>query len=314
MSRKHPSIFILRSILIAGLFLIQNLHAQTNDFITFEHPNGKTIVRKNPRRVIIFDIGSLETYHELGIPVLGGTDNVPSYLPKYKSESYLRMGSIMDPDTNAIRSARPDLIIISGRQNRVYDQLSEIAPTVFLGVDNENYWSSFEKNVRFIAGIHGKEDLAEQKLAELRKDRDRVRAKTAEDNRRAIVIMHVRGNHTAYGKASRFGFPHDVLGLKEAISLHTESHTGHRFKERDGLIQNADPDYILLIDRDSAVGDEKRKSKEELLSGEMKQTKAYKNNKVIDLPGNIWYISGGGLYSVREQIKDIGKQLYGIQF
>lgn len=301
-------------VLATGLLLIQGINAQSDDYVTFQHRNGETKVKKGADRVVIFDIGSLETYQELDIPVFGVTSSVPAYLPEYRSDQHQKFGSIMSPDFDALRSANPDLIIISGRQSRAYEELSAIAPTVFLGTDPTNYWESFEKNVRFIAEVHGKETTAEEKLAELRRKRDLVRAKTAVDDSRTFTIMHVRGGHTAYGKESRFGFPHDVLGLREAHPLDAQTHTGHRFKEGDGLVQKANPDYILLIDRDSAVGDGKRKPTDELLSDELKQTNAYKNNKVIDLPGNIWYVSGGGLISVRKQITDIGESLYELRF
>src|SRR5699024_1150595 len=300
-------------LLAAILFTVQGANAQSTDHVIIRHAEGETEVKKNPARVVIFDIGTLETYDELGIPVFGVTNSVPDYLSKYKSDEYQKLGSIVNPDIEAVKEAKPDLIIISGRQSKAYDDLSEIAPTVFLGIDNKNYWDSFEKNVRFIAEVHGKEQLADQKLEELRRKRNLVRAKTTNDDSRTFVIMHVRGGHTAYGKESRFGFPHDVLGLREAQAVDVQGHIGHRFKEGDGLVQKADPDYILVIDRDSDVGGE-RKSIDELLSDELKQTKAYKNKKVVDLPGNIWYVSGGGLYSVDKQITDIGRQLYGIKF
>lgn len=301
-------------LLVALMLLVQGISAQTADYVTVKHRNGETKVKKGASRVVIFDIGSLETYHELGIPVLGVTSSVPAYLPEYRSDKYGKAGSIVKPDTAMIKALNPDLIVISGRQSRAYESLSRIAPTIFLGVDTKNYWESFEKNVKTIAEIHGKEAQAEQKLAELRRKRDLVRAKTANDKSKTFVIMHVRGGHTAYGKGARFGFPHDVLGLAEAVELDAQTHTGHRFKEGDGLVQKADPDYILLIDRDSAVGSGERKPTDELLSAELKQTKAYKNKKVVDLPGNIWYVSGGGLYSVDKMITDIGGQLYKIKF
>jgi len=46
----------------------------------------------------------------------------------------------------------------------------------------------------------------------------------------------------------------------------------------------------------------------------LKQTPAYRNKKIVTLPGNIWYISGAGLTSVDKKITDVGEQLYGIEF
>lgn len=283
------------------------------EVITIVHAKGETKVKKNAKKVVVFDIGTLETYQELGIPVIGVTNSVPTYLPEYRSDKYAKLGSIMSPDLEKIKALNPDLILISGRQNSAYEELAKIAPTVFLGVDTKDYWESFESNVRTIAKIHGKEGLAEQKLGELRRKRDLVRAKTANDASKTLVVMHVRGGHTVYGEKSRFGFPHDVLGLREARAVDASTHTGFRVPE--GFVADVNPEYILLIDRDSAVGaDAVRKPTDELLSDEMKQTTAYKNRKIVDLPGNVWYVSGGGLISVDKQITDIGEQLYGIQF
>lgn len=303
------------SIKAAILFTLLGLCGQgyAQKQIKVNHKLGETTVNINPKKVVIFDIGSLETYHELDIPVAGVTNNVPEYIAEYRSDRYAKLGSIKGPNIQAIKDFAPDLIIISGRQGGAYDSLSMIAPTLFLGVDTKNYWDSFEKNVKTIAQLHGKEKLAEEKLAVLRRKRDLVKEKSKNDANKGLVVMHVRGGYTAYGPGSRFGFPHDVLGIKSTIELNDETHTGHRFKEGDGLIAKANPDYIFLIDRDSATGG-KSKATEELLSPELKKTKAYSNGKIVTLPGNIWYISGGGLISVDSKITDIGQQLYGISF
>lgn len=314
MITKNRFISKVAGLLFATLLLTEAISAQTTDPITVKHRNGETKVQKGASRVVIFDIGTLETYHELGIPVIGVTNSVPSYLAEYRSDKYGKAGSIVGPDTIAVKALNPDLIIISGRQGSAYDALSRIAPTIFLGVDTKNYWESFESNVRTIAQIHGKEALAEEKLAALRAKRDLVTQKSKNDNNKGFVILQVRGGHTAYGEGSRFGFIHDVLGFRSSTELDDATHTGHRFKEGDGLVQKADPDYIFLIDRDSATGGGERKPTDELLSAELKETKAYRNKKVVDLPGNIWYVSGGGLYSVQKMITDVGEQLYGIKF
>src|SRR5690606_38541024 len=131
------------------------------DYVIITHALGETKVKKNPAKVVIFDIGTLETYHELGIPVAGVTNSVPAYLSEYKGDKYAKLGSIKGPDIEALIAFSPDLIIISGRQSSAYDSLSGVAPTIFLGVDTKDYWNSFETNVRTIAKIHSKEALAE---------------------------------------------------------------------------------------------------------------------------------------------------------
>lgn len=315
--KRYISYFQAVAVMLVAGFTTQacaTSSANQDEFVTIKHRLGETKVKKNPKKVVIFDIGSLETYHELGIPVAGVTNSVPAYLSEYKSDKYAKLGSIKGPDIAALTDFAPDLIIISGRQSGAYDSLAMIAPTIFLGVDTKNYWSSFETNVRHIAEIHGKDVLAAEKLAALRQKRDLVTARTKNDDNKGFTILHVRGGHTSYGSGSRFGFIHDVLGIRQALTdLDDATHTGHRFKEGDGLVKRANPDYIFLIDRDSAVGGEEKPS-DELLSAELKQTPAYRNGKIVTLPGNIWYVSGGGLISVDKKITDVGEQLYGLTF
>ena len=314
MKRYTYYVQVLAVILLTSFTCQAAKAADADEYVTVKHRLGETKVKKNPEKVVIFDIGTLETYHELGIPVAGVTNSVPAYLSEYKSDKYAKLGSIKGPDIEALTAFAPDLIIISGRQSNAYDSLAMIAPTIFLGVDTKNYWSSFETNVRHIAEIHGKEALAEQKLATLRQKRDRVTARTKDDDHKGFTILHVRGGHTSYGSGSRFGFIHDVLGVRQAVTdLDDATHTGHRFKEGDGLVERANPDYLFLIDRDSAVGGDEKPT-DELLSASLKQTPAYKNGKVVTLPGNIWYVSGGGLISVDKKITDVGEQLYGLTF
>src|SRR5690625_6585849 len=49
----------------------------------------------------------------------------------------------------------------------LYDQLQEIAETVFIGVDTENYMDSFTENVTTIGEMFGKESEVEDALAEI---------------------------------------------------------------------------------------------------------------------------------------------------
>lgn len=44
-------------------------------------------------------------------------------------------GGIKEPDLEKINQLKPDLIIISGRQQDYQEQLKAIAPTIYLAVD-----------------------------------------------------------------------------------------------------------------------------------------------------------------------------------
>ena len=60
---------------------------------------------KNPEKVVVFDFGILDTLDELGIEVAGlPQTNVPSYLSKYEDSKYANLGSLKEPDFEAIHA------------------------------------------------------------------------------------------------------------------------------------------------------------------------------------------------------------------
>ena len=69
--------------------------------------------------------------------------------------------SMMDTmDIEAILAAEPDLIIMAPRQEKIYDELKEIAPTVMLE-DKSNDW---EAKLTDVATLFGQEDEAKKWL------------------------------------------------------------------------------------------------------------------------------------------------------
>ena len=115
--------------------------------LTIKHFLGETKVKKNPEKVVVFDFGTLDTLDALGVEVAGlpreGT--VPSYLEKYNTDKYENVGSLKEPDFEKINELQPDLIIISARQQDLYKEFQEIAPTIYLGVDTTSIWNPLKK-------------------------------------------------------------------------------------------------------------------------------------------------------------------------
>ena len=85
----------------------------------------------------------------MGVEVTGlpRSGSLPAHLSKFESDEYANAGSLKEPDLEAVYEMNPDLIIISGRQADYYEELNEIAPTIYMGLDNEDYLKSFEENM-----------------------------------------------------------------------------------------------------------------------------------------------------------------------
>ncbi len=265
---------------------------------------GTTKVVKNPKTVVVFDIGSLETLDQLGIKVAGvAKDNLPDYLSKYKNDSSIEnVGTLKEPNYEKINALNPDLIIISARLQSAYPELSKIAPTVYMAVDNKDYMGSFEANATKLGQIFGKE-------ADIKTAVEAIKNKIAEAQQnlvakpeKALIVLHNNGKFSAYGKGSRFGFIHDVLPLEPAVKDIEVSTHGQKVSNE--FIAEANPDILFIIDRNAAVTD-KGADKKDIENVLIQKTNAYKNGKIVYLDPQVWYLSGGGLLSTNKMIDEI---------
>lgn len=271
--------------------------------VTHELASEPVEVAKNPETVVVFDFGMLDTFDELGIEVAGvPQQNIPSYLSKYGDEKYENVGGLKEPDLETIHAMQPDVIFISGRQSDMYDELSEIAPTVFVGLDTTNYMESFKGNMELVGEIFGKEDEIAAELAEIDEQIAAIKEKTDASEDKALIILGNEGKVSAYGSSSRFGLIHDVFGFK-AADENIESST-HGQSITFEYILETNPDVLFVIDRDAAVGGE-ASAKDSIENDLVKKTTAFENDAIYYLDPNYWYLSGGGLLSIKEMIKEI---------
>lgn len=275
--------------------------------VVVEHELGETTVEKNPEKVVAFDFGSLDTLDKLGIDVAAiPQENVPTYLEKYASDDYENVGGLKEPDFEKLSEVDPDLIIISGRQADLYDQLSELAPTIYLGVDTTDYMNSFEKNVGVIGEIFEKEDEAQAELDAIQEQVDATAKKAEEADKSGLIILANDDKISAYGPSSRFGLIHDVLGVT-AIDEDIEAST-HGMNVSFEYVTEKDPDLLYVVDRGAVVGGES--SAAVIVENKlMEKTKAYKEDNIIYLDPEYWYLSGGGLESVAKMVEEVDESL-----
>lgn len=274
-----------------------------SETITIKHEHGEAVVTKNPEKVVVFDFGILDTLKELDIEVAGlPKANIPSYLSEYEDEKYTNLGSLKEPDFEAIHALQPDVIFISARQAELYKEFSEIAPTIFVGLDYAHYVDSFKHNMELVGEVFGKETEIETELAEIDEQIVAINEKTVKTDSKALIVLASEGKVSAYGPNSRFGLVHDVFGFTAAdekieVSTHGQNITFE-------YILETNPDVLFVVDRDAAVGGD-ASAKDSIENELVKKTNAFNNDKIVYLNAEYWYLSGGGLISMKEMIKEI---------
>lgn len=277
--------------------------------VTHELDDEAVEVKKNPENVVVFDFGSLDTMAALGLEenIVGLPQaTVPAYLKQFKDEKYQNLGSLKEPDFEAIHAAKPELIIISARQAELYDQFKEIAPTIYLNMEYENTLESFESNVHTIAEIFDKEDEAKAELAKVEEKIATVKEKAEASDEKGLIVLGTEGKVSAYGPASRFGLVHDVLGVTPADENIESSRHGQSITYE--YILETNPDVLYIIDRDAAIGNG-ASVKDSIENDLVKKTNAFKNDKMIYLDGEVWYLASGGLESMNIMVDEVAEGL-----
>ncbi|WP_244244555.1 siderophore ABC transporter substrate-binding protein [Marinilactibacillus kalidii] len=272
--------------------------------------NGEKVeVPVEPERVVIFDMGLLDTFVELDESdrVVGAaTQSLPSYLEQVDQSTIHSVGSLKEPDLEAIYALEPDLILISGRQLDFLDELNEIAPTLYLSVDLTNYWDSFEKNMLTVGQILNKEDQVELNIKEISDEVAELKQSAQNTEMTALVTILNEGSLSAFGENSRYGMLYDVFGF-EPIDNSIEASTHGQSVSFEYVLQE-DPDLLFVVDRTKAIGGDTSESD---LSANpvIKETLSYKNNQIIYLDPELWYLSGGGLQSMNLMIDELKTQV-----
>lgn len=275
----------------------------SNETITITHELGSTEISKNPQRVVSFDYGIVDALDGLGVEVVGlPKSGVPEYLNKFNDEKYVDLGGLKEPNMEKLFEVKPDLIIISGRLEDMYGELSKIAPTVFIEIDNENYIESFKGNMNTLADIFGKEKEVKTLLADIDSSIEEINAKTSVMDEKALITMVNDGSVSAYGANSRFGIIHNTLGVKEA-DMNIEG-SSHGQKISFEYIVDLNPQYLFVVDRGAISGGQS--SAKEVLENELiKTTDVYKNGKIVYLDPQVWYTSVGGFTSTAKMIEEV---------
>ncbi len=309
--------FILASSLtilvaFAGVGLVAASMYQT---ITVEvtNGNGETIMAElplNPKKIVCLNYDSIDILDRLGmgdriVGMIKG-ESTPKHLKKYDEDpSIVDLGSIKEPNMLALAELKPHIILSSGRTAKLYDDFTKIAPTMMVSVDAKD---GFFKGVKSIAIKHGtilgKEKDIQKYLENIEQKMERIRQKN--DGRSAIQAifvdenLHILGGKPAEGKPSAKVLMSD-LGFDNTAEDFDRANT--EVTSYDYILEK-NPEFIFVLDKNTAVNSEAAKAKDVLPTQEkLMQTTAFKEGKLIFLnPESTWYLNSGGLTAMETMI------------
>ncbi|MFR2209773.1 MAG: ABC transporter substrate-binding protein, partial [Streptococcus salivarius] len=283
-----------------------NNTSQTFKEKTIVHDFGTTELKKAPKRIVILDNLYGEILDPLHITPVGATTGQADsqefstlFKKQYKDAKVVSVGWQGNPDLDKIAELKPDLILMTGEQEDLYEELSEIAPTVGYQINTDENWDYHETSLK-VAEIFDKRD-------EMKKDLDRVDAREAvfAENVKAkfgnqkLMYLRVTDNDIRYYAYGHFGYLYDTYHFNRAETFNP-----------DDMFQVIDPDKLKDINPDLLIV---QADSQELLDNKLKNNpvwsslKAVQNNKVIYADYST-YMLGFGIVSQEAIMKQISDE------
>lgn len=280
------------------------------ELVTVFTSNGKEIVDIDvpfdPQRVAVLDLAALDLLDSwgLGDRVVGMPKaSRITYLTDYNdNQTIANYGTLKEVDMEALMSSQPDIIFIGGRLAGEYDNLSEIAPVVYTTTDHEiGYMQSLKNNVMNIAAIFGAEEKAAQQLSAFDGRIDALSEAAA--GKTAVIGMVTSANFNALGNKSTGSVIGKEIGFKNLADNVDSTHGDSSSFE---LLLKLNPDYIFVIDRDTAINAEGADAAQQVMENELvMKTDAYQNDRIVYLTPAVWYLSGGGIQATDVMLSDL---------
>lgn len=274
--------------------------ADSNDIREVTHAMGTTTIEGTPKRIVTLYQGATDVAVALGVKPVGAVESwvekpMYNYL-KDDLEGTVIVGEETQPNLEEIAKLKPDLIIASKlRHEKIYDQLSQIAPTV-----THDTVFKFKDTVELMGKAMNKEDQASELLSdwEHRVDdfKTKISAKLGDEWPIEASVLNFRADHARIYVTGYAGDILEELGFIRSAYQQEEAEKGTvvlKLTDKEGIpSMNADVFFYFLSDpgQEEAV----QKTYDEWTNHPLwKNLDAVKNGQVYQIDEVAWNMAGG---------------------
>jgi iron complex transport system substrate-binding protein len=271
------------------------------------HAMGTTAVPSKPQRVVVLDTDKIDTAATLGVKLVGAArtsevDAFPSYLGGLGDVK--PVGLLAEPDLEAIAALKPDLILGSKfRQEKFYDELSAIAPTVF----TEKVGVTWKENFLLDGKALGQEQKAKDSLAAYEKRAKELGASIpGAAALKVSIVRFMPAEIRVYGPEGFSGIVVKDVGLGRPERQLLANKDDKRFdKVSPERIAEVDGDVIFVC----AYGAKAEEQRTTVTAGNLwKELSAVKAGKVYPVTDETW-MTGIGVTAASRILDDLEKHL-----
>jgi ABC-type Fe3+-hydroxamate transport system substrate-binding protein len=263
---------------------------------TITHAMGNTTLTSAPKRVVVLFNGMVDISLTLGVKPVGAVESWVQ-APWYH---YLRadmggvknLGSELQPNIEAIVALKPDLIIgAKTRHEKIFGQLSEIAPTLFM--DQLFDWKG---NMEMAAKALNKEDKSTAFISDWNKRVADFKSKVGKNSSLAnaeVSIVRFQEDSSARFYVTGFaGTIFQELGLKRPKAQQATDKVLVNLTSQE-QIPLMDGDIIFDITSSNGGGEEFKSQEEWQKNPLWNNLKGVKNGKYYKVNDITWNMSGG---------------------
>ena len=265
----------------------------------------------NPERVAVIDYAVLDIIDRLdaddavkGMPLKG---TIPEYIKHFQGhKGMVNTGTVKEVDFEALMALEPEVIFIGGRLAAQYDKLSKIAPVVFLSVDyTRPLLESVERNASTVAAIFSKDGQADEIINGFKERVENIKKQV--NGKTAVVGLVNATQFKTLGDTGRCSFIGRDLGFN---NLAKDIEATHGNEASFELLLKLNPEYVFILDRDSAIGRPGAKLARDVMNNEITaKTRAAQEDHIYYLNSTVWYLAEGGLTATDLMIRDMEQAL-----
>ena len=293
----------MRCLAMSGLTALLIGSAAMAGEVTIATAQGEATLPASPERVAVMDMAALDTLAALGIQPVARPDPIlVDYLPDLQEVP--PAGTLHEPDLEVLAGINPDLIIIGGRSAPQMASVSRVGTTIDMTIGTELLTDAKDRIAAY-GTLFAKEAEAAQLIATL--DDKIANLQQAATDETALVVLTNGPKMSAYGGTSRFGWIFAATGLVEAVpGLEASTHgdaISHEF------IAEANPDWLIVIDRGAAIGEDSQSARATLDNALVQQTTAWQQDQVIYMDPSNTYISAGGYTALAKNLDALSEAL-----
>lgn len=305
------SVICLSAILLVGCGTSSeeskdNAQKQT---ITVKDVRGEVQIPAEPKKIVDLS-GNSDVLSILGYKVIGTANSdaydytkFPSYLEETLKGAKILGYNMQDTmDIEAVMNLNPDLIVISTVQEKMYDELSKIAPTVMIKLEALNW----KDDVKAFAKVFNKEDVANKWIADYevkaKAEGDKIKSKYGNETT-YLSFLASGGQFFVFDGAGFGSVLYEDMGLAKPQGMPKQSDISLPVVTYEGLA-SIKTDYIFLI---STPEDLKQLQSNSI----WKSLPAVKNGKVVILDSSPYFNQGYSPVGRQLLVNEIGEMLNG---